>query len=37
MKTYIIDYSLYDKDNNCIKRGTVRVKNKITELQAKVS
>lgn len=33
---YLIKYSVFDKDNNVIKWGTMRVKNKLTEAAAKV-
>lgn len=36
MKTYIIDYIIYDVNNNYIRNGTIRAKNKNSELEAKI-
>lgn len=36
-KTYVIDYCVYDKDGNFIKKdGQMKVKNKSCELEAKI-
>jgi hypothetical protein len=36
-KTYIIDYSAYDIDGILLKTGTIKVKNRVMEIDAKVS
>ena len=36
-KTFIIVYSVFDKDSKLVKGGTMKVKNKATEFEAKCS
>lgn len=36
MKTFLIEYQVFDKNEKIIKEGTIKVKNKPTELSAKI-
>jgi hypothetical protein len=36
-KTYLIDYEAFDSDNISLKKGQIKVKNKMSEFEAKCS
>jgi hypothetical protein len=36
-KTFIITYKIFDNKNNIIKSGSMKCKNKYTDLEAKIS